>query len=52
MCDRLLGDWPNTYTYSKMLAEALVTKHCVNMPVAIFRPAIGKCAKNYITRII
>jgi nucleoside-diphosphate-sugar epimerase len=43
MCDRLLGEWPNTYTYSKMLAEALVTKHCVNMPVAIFRPAIGEC---------
>ena len=32
--------WPNTYTYTKSLAESLIAKYSNGMPVAIVRPAI------------
>jgi len=32
--------WPNTYTLSKSLAESLIVKHGVGLPVAVVRPAI------------
>lgn len=37
---RLLGDWPNTYTFTKAVAENIVTKEAGDLPVGIFRPAI------------
>ncbi|OXU24628.1 hypothetical protein TSAR_006068 [Trichomalopsis sarcophagae] len=36
----LLGRWPNTYTFTKAVAEDIVRKDGVDMPVGIFRPAI------------
>jgi len=36
---RELG-WPNTYTYTKGLAESLVAKFGAGLPIAIVRPAI------------
>lgn len=39
---KLLEFHPNTYTYSKRLAEILVQQHYPNLPVAIIRPSIGK----------
>lgn len=39
----LLNPHPNTYTYSKRLAEILVQNQYPNMPVCIARPSIGKC---------
>lgn len=46
----LIGDWPNTYTFTKALAEDLVKSMCKRnvvhvqpdemLPVTIFRPAI------------
>lgn len=36
----LLGDRPNTYTYTKALAEALLVNECGSLPVAIVRPSI------------
>jgi thioester reductase-like protein len=36
---RELG-WPNTYTYSKGLAESLIGKFGAGLPIAIVRPAI------------
>jgi thioester reductase-like protein/phosphoserine phosphatase len=36
---RELG-WPNTYTFSKSLAESLVVKHAAGLRVAVVRPAI------------
>ena len=36
---RELG-WPNTYTFSKSLAESLIAKHGAGLPIAIVRPAI------------
>src|SRR5207249_8730692 len=36
---RELG-WPNTYTFSKSLAESLICRHGAGLPIAIVRPAI------------
>ena len=36
---RELG-WPNTYTFSKSLAESLIAKYGNGLPVAVVRPAI------------
>lgn len=38
----LLIPHPNTYTYSKRLAEILVRDHYQSLPVIIARPSIGK----------
>lgn len=35
-----MQDWPNTYTFTKALAEDLVKSHSKGLPLAIFRPAI------------
>ncbi len=32
--------WPNTYTYTKSLAESLIDKYGEGLPIAIVRPAI------------
>ncbi|XP_066251790.1 fatty acyl-CoA reductase wat-like isoform X2 [Euwallacea similis] len=40
MTPKLLGKYPNTYTYTKQVAETVVAREFQNMPVAIFRPAI------------
>jgi len=32
--------WPNTYTFTKSLAESLIAKHGNGLPIAIVRPAI------------
>jgi len=37
---KLLGDRPNTYTYTKALAESLLVDECGSLPVAIIRPSI------------
>lgn len=37
---KLVGDRPNTYTYTKALAEHLIALEASNLPVAIVRPSI------------
>ena len=37
---KILGNWPNTYTYTKSMAERSIKKHRGNMRVAILRPSI------------
>ncbi|XP_050301949.1 fatty acyl-CoA reductase wat-like [Anthonomus grandis grandis] len=37
---RLLGPYPNSYAYTKQIAEDVVREESENMPVGIFRPAI------------
>src|SRR5271166_5799421 len=32
--------WPNTYTFTKSLAESLIAKYGTGLPIAIVRPAI------------
>ncbi|XP_026740170.1 fatty acyl-CoA reductase wat-like, partial [Trichoplusia ni] len=36
----LLGDFPNTYAYTKAVAENIVQEYSKGLPVALFRPAI------------
>jgi hypothetical protein len=42
VCFRILGDIPNTYAYTKALAEGLVSEQMDKLPVVILRPSIGK----------
>ncbi|XP_060074421.1 fatty acyl-CoA reductase 1-like [Ylistrum balloti] len=37
---KMIGDRPNTYTYTKSIAEYLVKEECADIPTAIFRPSI------------
>jgi len=39
---RLLRPHPNCYTYSKRLAESLVSQYADRIPISIARPSIGK----------
>ena len=40
----LIGDKPNTYTYTKQLAETLLMEEAQGLPVAILRPSIVTAA--------
>ena len=37
---KLIGDKPNTYTYTKHLGEALLVTEGADLPLAIIRPSI------------
>ena len=41
---KLIGDKPNTYTYTKHLAENLLLKEGGDLPLAIIRPSIVTAA--------
>lgn len=45
----LVGSFPNTYTYTKALAEDVILREAGNLPLSIFRPAISKCTRLGIT---
>lgn len=36
----LIGEWPNTYAYTKAIAEDTVRKYSVGLPTCIVRPSI------------
>lgn len=38
----LVGQRPNTYTFTKALAESMLLQLAGTLPVAIVRPSIGK----------
>lgn len=38
----MIGDHPNTYTFTKQLAENLIQKEMTGMPAGIVRPSVGK----------
>ncbi|XP_064550358.1 fatty acyl-CoA reductase wat-like [Drosophila montana] len=40
MTPALLGKFPNTYTYTKALAEQVVQREAADLPICIFRPAM------------
>lgn len=44
----LIGGRPNTYTFTKALAEHMLLKEAGNLPVAIVRPSIGKLQEHCI----
>ncbi|XP_055599267.1 fatty acyl-CoA reductase wat-like [Uranotaenia lowii] len=43
---KLLGDSPNTYTYSKSIAEHVANDYGKRLPVVIFRPAVVTSAEK------
>lgn len=43
---RLLGDHPNTYAFTKAIAEETVKEYGQGLPICVFRPAIGKLSIN------
>ena len=43
---RLVGQCPNTYTYTKALAEQLLERECGEIPLAIVRPSIVTAAEQ------
>lgn len=46
LASRLVGKRPNTYTYTKALAEHLLLEECGGIPLAIVRPTIVTAAMN------
>lgn len=39
---RLLGEYPNTYAYTKSVVEQLVYDYSDKLPTGVARPPIGK----------
>lgn len=39
---KLIGEHPNTYTFTKQLAENLILKEMAGLPAGIVRPSVGK----------
>lgn len=37
---QILGHWPNTYAFTKAMAENYIYENRLSMPVAVFRPAV------------
>ncbi|KAK9504080.1 hypothetical protein O3M35_010503 [Rhynocoris fuscipes] len=37
---KLLGKWPNSYAFSKAIAEDVINKYAKGLPASVFRPAI------------
>ncbi|KAJ8706204.1 hypothetical protein PYW08_010830 [Mythimna loreyi] len=44
--DGLITDWPNTYSFTKALAEELVRSSAGDFPICIIRPSIVICARR------
>ncbi|KAJ8707575.1 hypothetical protein PYW07_011252 [Mythimna separata] len=40
----LIKDWPNTYTFTKAIAEELVRTNAGNLPVCIVKPPVVVCS--------
>nr|CAI5843146.1 unnamed protein product [Callosobruchus analis] len=40
LTSRIIGKWPNTYTFTKALAENVVKDLAGTLPIGIFRPAV------------
>jgi hypothetical protein len=40
----ILGEFPNTYTYTKSMSERLLRKHRGDLPTFIIRPSIVGCS--------
>ncbi|XP_049839499.1 putative fatty acyl-CoA reductase CG5065 [Schistocerca gregaria] len=36
----ILGDWPNTYTFTKAVAEDVICTHLAGLPASVIRPSI------------
>jgi hypothetical protein len=38
----VIGGWPNTYSFTKAVAEDMIKEETKGLPVGILRPSIGK----------
>lgn len=43
---KMIGNRPNTYTFTKALAESLLATEATELPVAIMRPSIVSASLN------
>ncbi|VVC34012.1 Male sterility, NAD-binding,NAD(P)-binding domain,Fatty acyl-CoA reductase, C-terminal [Cinara cedri] len=43
---KILGDWPNTYCFTKAIAENVIFKSGNHLPISVFRPSIIGCTKS------
>lgn len=50
MFRRIIKGWPNTYTFTKALAEKMLLQQGDGLPIVIVRPSIGKLL--YTPRVI
>lgn len=48
----LLDKWPNTYTFTKAIAEDVVHQHGAGLPIGMFRPGIGMFLSFLFTPIL
>jgi fatty acyl-CoA reductase len=39
---RLLKKWPNTYAFTKAMAEDVIREFGKGLPIAVVRPAVGE----------
>ena len=39
---KLIAPWPNTYTFSKAIAEDMIRQYQDRLPIGIIRPTVGK----------
>ncbi|KAJ8707577.1 hypothetical protein PYW07_011254 [Mythimna separata] len=44
--DGLIAEWPNTYSFTKALAEELVRSSAGDFPICVIRPSIVVCARR------
>jgi len=38
---RIIGDLPNTYAFTKSLAEDVIRREAQDLPILVFRPTVG-----------
>lgn len=44
---KLIAPWPNTYTFTKAIAEDLIREYSERLPIVVIRPSVGKIFKFY-----
>lgn len=49
---RIIGDLPNTYAFTKALAEAAIRKEAQDLPILVFRPTVGTFSTKVAERSI
>lgn len=45
---RIIGGFPNTYCFTKALAESMIRDTSDKIPIGVFRPSIGRFTSNLI----
>lgn len=49
---QMIGKFPNTYSFTKSVAEEAVLKYGTSMPTCIFRPGMSKYDMKYIRNVL